>query len=135
MIKCRECTKGMSSEAAACPHCGHPSKTSQRRHPFVRWLFRLALVPIVLVLGNNIHEPFHEFLKKYRLNNCAVDYVFHFVFPVEKIVVSDDDTVQQELQWLNAQLLKCRQESAGFQMELEKIRLRLRGRPPRRQRP
>ena len=123
MIECRECEKDMSSDAAACPHCGHPSKRRQRRHPFFRWLFRLALVPIVLVLGNNLHEPFHEFLKTYGgslADNEAVDALFHFVFPVE--IVTDDDKFQQELD-------NCLQENARLRERVRQMGRRQRPRP------
>lgn len=97
MIECGECTKEMSSEAVACPHCGHPAKKSGGRHPFIRrWLFRLAMVLFILVVGNALHKPFHNTFDKLvsslptalqEPTRKFADGCFHFVFshtPQEK---------------------------------------------------
>lgn len=63
MIKCRECENDISGRAVVCPHCGCPSKKLGGHNPFVRWLFRLAIVLCILVVGNALHKPFHNALK------------------------------------------------------------------------
>ena len=89
MIECGECTKEMSSKAVACPHCGHPAPKPRRRHPFFRWLFRLAMVLFILAVGNAIHLPFHNTLDRVvsflpnslqRPTQAFVDRGFHIVF-------------------------------------------------------
>ncbi len=87
MIECEECTKEMSSKAVACPHCGHPSKESEGRHPFIRrWLFRLFIATCTFSV---LHQPFHNALDKLvqflptelrEPTETFVDGCFHKVF-------------------------------------------------------
>ncbi len=85
MIRCQECTKEISSNAVACPHCGCPHKKAERK--FIRrWLFPLI---VGLCTFSVLHQPFHNGLDKLvhllptawqEPTEIFVDGCFHVVF-------------------------------------------------------
>ena len=51
LLTCRECGKGVSSEAPACPHCGVPRPAAAERNsrpPWIGMLFVLLMTGLVL---------------------------------------------------------------------------------------
>lgn len=95
MIKCRECTKEMSSNAVACPHCGCPPKKAGKQ--FIRrWLFPLI---VGLCTFSVLHAPFHyalDRLANFLPENTKIDVkdsmheFFHHVFSDPQ-----DDSIQK----------------------------------------
>ena len=71
LVKCPECGKSISSEAASCPQCGYSLTPVSKRVP-VGWVFRILFGVVVLLsvlvilypIGNNKMSP--EGVKEFR---------------------------------------------------------------------
>ncbi|MDO9100063.1 MAG: hypothetical protein Q7V53_04870, partial [Caldisericota bacterium] len=63
LVSCHECNKELSSEAAACPHCGAPARATappgqKTNKNIVRYVWAALAVTIVVIYANsNTPEP------------------------------------------------------------------------------
>ena len=77
LIDCRECGRGVSDRAGACPHCGHPTggtaalspaivTVQKNSHPFLTFVGGVVVVVLVLAAIGAVMEGREESKKKAR---------------------------------------------------------------------